>query len=143
MIYPLFAMVVLTAIVLAALFRSRVGAVRQGMVSAKYFRIYQGESEPESSAKPSRHFANLFEAPVLFYVVCLAAMILHFTGPAMLALAWVYVGARVVHAYVHLGSNRLRPRMRAYFFGWGVLLAMWIYLVIGVSFAGSWSWLSP
>jgi hypothetical protein len=142
-IYPLFAMVVLTAIVLATLFRSRVGAVRQGLVSAAYFRIYQGASEPESSAKAARHFSNLFEAPTLFYVVCLAAMITHFTGPAMQALAWLYVGARVVHAYVHLGSNRLRHRMRAYFFSWGVLLAMWIYLVIGVSIGRSWSWLSP
>jgi hypothetical protein len=135
-------MVVLTAIVLVVLFRSRVGAVRQGLVSAKYFRIYQGESEPESCAKPARHFANLFEAPVLFYVVCLAAMVTRFTGPAMQALAWVYVGARVVHAYVHLGNNRLRHRMRAYFFSWGVLLMMWIYLVIGVSFGRSWSWLN-
>jgi hypothetical protein len=117
-------MVVLTAIVLATLFRSRVGAVRQGLVSATYFHIYQGESEPQSSAKAARHFANLFEAPVLYYVVCLAAMITHFIGGAMQVLAWVYVAARVVHAYVHLGTNRLRHRMRAYFFSWGVLLAM-------------------
>jgi hypothetical protein len=136
-IYPLFAMVVLTAVVLATLFRSRVGAVRQGLVSAAYFRIYQGETEPESSAKPSRHFANLFEAPMLFYVVCLAAMITHFTGPAMQVLAWLYVAARVLHTYVHLGSNRLRHRMRAYFFSWGILLAMWVYLVVGVSIAHS------
>jgi len=129
----MFAMVLLTAFVLAILFRSRVGAVRKGLITASYFRIYQGETEPESSAKPGRHFANLFEAPILFYVVCLAAMVTHFTGPAIQVLAWVYVAARVVHAYVHLGSNRLRHRMRAYFFGWGILLAMWIYLVIGVS----------
>jgi hypothetical protein len=133
MIYPMFAMVLLTAFVLATLFRSRVGAVRKGFLSAAYFRIYQGETEPESSAKPARHFVNLFEAPVLFYVVCLAAMITHFTGIAMQVLAWIYVAARVVHAYVHLGGYRLRHRMRAYFFGWGVLLAMWIYLLAGVT----------
>jgi hypothetical protein len=132
-IYPMFAMVVLTALVLATLFRSRVGAVRQGLVSAAYYRIYQGAVEPESSAKPARHFANLFEAPVLFYVVCLAAMIMQFTGAAMQALAWIYVAARIVHAYIHLGGNRLRPRIRAYFFSWGVLLMMWIYLLAGVT----------
>jgi hypothetical protein len=132
-IYPMFAMVLLTASVLATLFRSRVGAVRQGLVSASYFRIYQGDTEPESSAKRARHFTNLFEAPVLFYVVCLAAMITHFTGIAMQILAWIYVAARVVHAYVHLGGNRLRHRMRVYFFSWGVLLAMWLYLIAGVT----------
>jgi hypothetical protein len=132
-IYPMFAMVLLTAFVLATLFRSRVGAVRQGLISLGYFRIYQGAAEPESSAKRARHFINLFEAPVLFYVVCLAAMITQFTGIAMQVLAWVYVAARVVHAYIHLGGNRLRHRMRAYFFGWGVLLGMWLYLIAGVT----------
>jgi hypothetical protein len=116
---------------LNTLFSDSVGAVRQGLVSAAYF--YQGETEPESSAKRARHFINLFEAPVLFYVVCLAAMITHFTGIAMQVLAWIYVAARLVHAYVHLGGNRLRHRMRAYFFSWGVLLAMWLYLIAGVT----------
>lgn len=129
----MFAMVLLTIFVLATLFRSRVGAVRQGLVSAAYFRIYQGEAEPESTAKPARHFTNLFEAPVLFYVACLAAMITHFTGIAMQALAWLYFVARLVHAYVHLGGNRLRNRIRAYFFSWIVLLTMWLYLVTGVT----------
>lgn len=133
MIYPMFAMVVLTALVLATLFRSRVGAVRQGLTSAGYFKIYQGGAEPEASAKAARHFVNLFEAPVLFYVVCLAAMIMHFTGIGMQILAWTYVAARVAHAFVHLGSNRLNQRIRAYFFSWLVLLAMWIYLVAGVT----------
>ena len=133
MIYPMFAMVILTAFVLTTLFHSRVGAVRQGLLSTGYIRIYQGESEPESSAKRARHFTNLFEAPVLFYVVCLAAMITHFTGIAMQLLAWLYVAARVAHAYVHLGQNRLRHRMRVYFFSWGILMAMWIYLIAGIT----------
>jgi hypothetical protein len=133
LIYPMFAMVLLTAVVLVILFRSRVAAVRKGLVSAVYFRIYQGEIEPESTAKPARHFANLFEAPVLFYVVCLAAMITNCTTIAMQVLSWIYVFTRVVHACVHLGANRLRKRIRAYFFSWLVLLAMWIYLMVGVS----------
>ncbi len=133
MIYPLFAMVILTAVVLVTLFRARVAAVRQGQVSLAYFGIYQGGAEPESSAKAARHFANLFETPVLFYVASLAAMITNVVGVAMQALAWVYVAARVAHAYVHLGANRIRHRLRVYFFSCLVLLAMWIYLVAAVT----------
>jgi hypothetical protein len=129
----MFAMVVLTAVVLATLFRSRVGAVRQGLVPVGYFKIYQGAVEPESAAKPARHFVNLFEAPVLFYVGCVAAMSVHFTGLGMQILAWIYVLARVVHSYVHLGSNQLQWRIRVYFFSWSILLAMWVYLVVGIS----------
>ena len=133
LIYPMFAMVLLTATVLVILFRSRVRAVREQKVTTKYFRIYQGEVEPEESAKPARHFTNLFEAPTLFYAACIAAMVTHQTGTAMLALAWAYVAARLAHAYIHLGSNRLRLRIRAYFASWLVLAAMWVWLVVGVA----------
>ncbi len=133
MIYPMFAMVLLTFAVLIKLFRARVRAVREGLVPVTYFRLYQGQAEPEFAAKPARHFANLFETPVLFYVVCLAAMITHFTGMAMQVLAWAYVGARLVHAFVHLGANRIGKRARAYFVSWLILLGMWSYLVAGIS----------
>ncbi len=133
LIYPMFAMVLLTATVLVLLFRSRVQAVRDNRISAQFFRVYQGETEPESTAKPARHFTNLFEAPTLFYVACLAAMVTGQTGITMVVLAWAYVAARVMHAWVHLGGNRIRLRIRAYFAGWLVLLAMWSLLVWGVS----------
>lgn len=133
LIYPMFAMVLLTAAVVVTLFRRRVRAVRENLVTASYFRIYQGEAEPESSAKAARHLANLFEAPVLFYVACLAAMVTGQTGVAVVALAWAYVAARFVHAYVHLGGNRLRHRMRVFGVSWLILLALWIALVAGVA----------
>ena len=133
LIYPMFAMVLLTAAILVTLFRSRVRAVRDKQVTAKYFRLYQGEAEPEASAKASRHFSNLFEAPTLFYVACLAAMVTGQIGTTIVALAWAYVVARLVHAYIHLGSNRLQLRIRAYFASWLVLLSMWVALVLGVS----------
>jgi hypothetical protein len=135
----MFAMVILSFSVLLMLFRGRVQAVRDGRVSLDFFRIYQGSAEPESSAKLARHFANLFEAPILFYVACLAAMITHVTGPAMQILAWLYVAARCVHAYVHLGANRIRYRVRAYFFSWLILLALWITLVAAVALRRSYS----
>jgi hypothetical protein len=133
LIYPMFAMVLLTAMVLVILFRSRVRAVREGKVTTKYFRIYQGETEPAETAKPARHFANLFEAPVLFYAGCLAAMVTHDAGGLIQALAWLYVAARAVHTSIHLGANRLGRRINAYFASWLVLMALWIHVVVHVA----------
>jgi len=48
-------------------------------------------------------------------------------------LAWLYVGLRIAHAWVHTGSNRLGPRVRIYGASWLVLLAMWTILVLGVA----------
>jgi hypothetical protein len=127
------AMALLTAFVLVRLFRSRVAAVRAGQVDAGYFRLYQGEEEPETTRKVSRHFSNLFEAPTLFYAACLAGMVAGIAGPVFLALAWGYVAARAFHAVIHLGGNRLRKRIAAYFVSWIFLAAMWVTLVIAVA----------
>lgn len=130
LVYPMFALVALTATVLVILFRSRVRAVKEGRVTSAFFRIYQGEREPEHAAKASRHFSNLFEAPTLFYAACLTAMITHDASTGLLVLAWLYVLARATHAYVHIGKNRLRHRIRIYFAGWLILVAMWLQIVV-------------
>ncbi len=107
----MFALVLLTMIVLVTLFRRRVRAMREGKVTMGYFGLYQGEGEPEDSAKAARHFSNLFEAPTLFYAGCLAAMVTHDAGITVQVLAWIYVAARVLHAIIHLGSNRIGQRV--------------------------------
>ena len=130
LVYPMFALVALTATVLVILFRSRVRAVKEGQVTSAYFRIYQDGREPEYAAKASRHFSNLFEAPTLFYAAGLTAMITHDASTWLLVLAWLYVVARAIHAYVHVGKNRLRHRIPVYFSGWLVLVAMWLQIVV-------------
>jgi hypothetical protein len=131
--WPMFALVLLTAMVLVRLFRSRVRAVRSGSVTTAYFRAFQGGVEPEASVVLARHFTNLFEAPTLFYVACITAMALHAVSPATVVLAWLYVLARAAHSIVHLGRNRLKYRIRAYFTSWLILLALWIELAVRIA----------
>jgi hypothetical protein len=133
MIYPMAAMVLLTAFVLVRMYRSRVAAIRSGQIDVNYYRLHQGALEPEQVQKVVRHFANLFEAPTLFYVACLAGMVAGVVDTALLAIAWAYVAARYLHAFVHLGLNKLRLRRNIYGIGWLVLLVMWVYLVVKVA----------
>lgn len=134
LVYPMLAMVLLTFAVLIILFRSRVRMVREGLAPVSYFRTFQGSIEqPEFTVKPARHFANLFEAPTLFYAGCLAAMVTGVTGTLVAVLAWLYVAMRYLHAYIHLGGNRVRYRMRAYFASWIFLLALWMTIAVGVA----------
>lgn len=133
LVFPMLAMVLLTFVVLIRLFRSRIRMVREGHAPVSYFRTFQGSQEPEYAAQASRHFANLFEAPVLFYAACLAAMVVGVTDWLVVALAWGYVVTRGVHAWVHMGGNRVRHRLRVYFISWLLLLAMWAYVAITVA----------
>jgi hypothetical protein len=130
LLLPMASMVLLTFVVLVRAFRARVRAVREGKVPVAHYALPAGMQEPDYALKPIRHFANLFEAPVLFYAGCLAAMALQRVEIVTLVLAWAYVAARLMHAAVHLGANRLGPRIRAYFASWLILLAFWINLVI-------------
>lgn len=133
LVYPMAALVLLTFGVAVILFRARIRSVREGHTPVSYFRVLSGSPEPEFLAKPTRHFANLFEVPTLFYAACLAAMVVGATGTPALALAWGYVAARLAHAWVHLGANRVRNRFRIYFFSWILLLSLWGYVCFAVA----------
>ena len=136
LIYPMAAMVLLTIIVLIRMVRGRFAAVRSGTVDARFYKTYQGDNtEPRQAAQNARHFTNLFENPVLFYVACVIAMISGLGGTVMLVLAWLFVATRIVHAVIHLTSNRIPQRIAAYASSWTVLAAMWLWLVYGVATA--------
>ena len=133
LVYPMAAMVLLTAVVMTRMVLGRVAAVKRGDVDARFYKTHQGDTEPRAAAQNTRHFINLFESPVLFYAACLAAMVTGCGGSLFYWLAWAYVACRVIHAFVHLGSNRIPPRMAIYGASWVVLLAMWATLVMGVA----------
>jgi hypothetical protein len=133
LVYPMAAMVLLTIIVLTRMVQGRFAAVKRGDVNARFYKTFQGEEEPRKEAQRTRHFANLFENPVLFYAACITAMVTGQGAGAMLWLAWAYVVCRVVHAIVHMSSNKIPPRMIVYGTSWVVLLAMWTTLVFGVA----------
>ena len=133
LVYPMAAMVSLTAIVLVRMVLGRFAAVRQGEMDARFYKTFQGAEEPREAAQRTRHFVNLFESPVLFYAGCITAMVTGQGSGAILWLAWAFVVFRVIHAVVHLGSNKITPRMLAYGASWIALLAIWGMLVVGVS----------
>lgn len=133
LVYPMAAMVLLTFISLLRLLRARIRAVKTGEADAGFYKTYQEGKEPRAVAQLSRQVANLFESPTLFYAACVTGMLTGQNAMILVALAWVYVVTRLIHAYIHTGSNRLLPRMGSYIFSCLVLLGMWTTLVVGVA----------
>jgi hypothetical protein len=128
LVFPLFAMFLLTSLVLGWMFYTRVRSIKSGAVKINFFKVYDQLGGPPEMLQASRHFSNLFEVPVLFYLVCVLG-ILFAEGSAFLILAWLFVGARVAHTIVHLSSNQVILRMRFYGTSWLILAAMWLQLV--------------
>jgi hypothetical protein len=135
LIYPMFAMVLLTWAVASVLLNARIKAARSGKVTMKYYKALQPGPDDEPShtmINGGRHFVNLFEVPVLFYAACILGVILPMTSQVFLILAWLFVAARVAHAVIHVGSNKVRPRMMSFIVGYSSVNIMWIQILITV-----------
>ena len=77
---------------------------------------------------PNRNYMNLLEAPVLFYVACIVAFVANLVTPGMVALAWGYVGLRLLHSIVHLTYNKVPHRGLVFGASNVVLVVMWVRL---------------
>lgn len=133
LVYPMFTLVVWSFLTVMRLFFARLKSVHAGEVSLDYYKTYQDGAEPSEVVPLSRHFTNLFEAPVLFYAGCLAAISLRHTTETLVMLAWAYVAIRLVHGVIHTGPNLVQARVAAFSASWAALMAFWCALVLGLS----------
>ena len=129
-LYPCFVMFLLVAFVLGRLAYMRLTAVRNKEMNIRFYRTYSEGQEPEDIRAVTRHFINLFEMPVLFYVGVILIYITHQVSYVLVGLAWAYVAIRLVHSAIHLGSNDVNLRFSAYFASGFVLLVMWATLLV-------------
>lgn len=129
-LYPVFAMFALVIGVFLRMAQVRFGAVSRGEMNPAFYKTYQGDEEPEHMRVVTRHFINLFEMPVLFYVVVILTYVSHQTGTWMTVLAWAYVASRYLHTWVHLTSNDVLTRFRVYLGSALVLATLWVSLLV-------------
>ena len=130
---PMLVIVALTFIAFARMAAGRGAAVKAGH-PAEYYKAHLGAPEPEATVVGIRHYANMFELPVLFYPACLTAFALGGVGHWTLIFAWAYVAARLVQSAVHLTSNTVNLRGGAFVIGVLCMLALWVN--IGMTVCG-------
>jgi len=125
MLWPMFALGMLTFVVLVVMFRQRVAEIRSRRISLGAIATSRGMATLEDVA-PADNFRNLFEMPVLFYAVSLTLAVTGARTSWLLGLAWAYVALRVLHSAIQLTHNRVRPRFNAFAASAAVLLAIWV-----------------
>ncbi len=131
-LYPAFAMMALTMFCMVRLGLFRWVAVGRGEIDPRFFRLFRGYEEPEKLATYSRHVVNLFEAPLLFYVIVLTAFVTGQSNNWLTGLAWVYVGLRFFHSYVHLTSNIVLIRFRIFVVSMLTLSTLWVVVLTNI-----------
>lgn len=124
-----FVQVAMTLGLLAWLGRARARSAQQGEVKIADVAL-SSDAWPDRIKQISNAFSNQFELPVLFYVAALLAIVVSKVDVIVVALAWAFVGFRLLHAYIHVTNNRVIRRFQVYVFGFVMLVALWLYLAV-------------
>lgn len=125
---PVVGQVLLTLGVYASLARAKAKALRAGEVDEARRGLHD-DAWPESVLKINNNIRNQFELPVLFYVLVIVLWLLGAAGAFAQLVAWLFFLSRLVHAYIHLGSNYVPYRRKAFMFG-AVMLMILSVLVL-------------
>jgi len=121
--WPVVVQIALTAFIYIRLKNVKVEAVAAGGVDRQKTALHP-DAWPDSVIKVNNNLRNQFEAPVLFYVVTIILFVLGAVNPVTLGLAWLFVLSRLVHAYIHTGSNIVKYRLRVFTLGLVAVLGM-------------------
>jgi hypothetical protein len=125
---PMFVQVGLTFVLLFWMQALRLRAVRAGQVDPQAVRLRE-PNWPPRVMQIANAYHNQLELPMLFYVVVLLALVTETLDVVLLILSWMFVLARLVHAYVHVTSNRLDRRTGVFGIGAIALLLMWVIVI--------------
>jgi hypothetical protein len=129
LIYPLFCQVALTFVLMLWMMRLRYGALTSRQVRLGDIELGQ-PAWPAQTTQASNCFRNLFELPVLFYVLVLLVLTTRINDVVLVVLAWAFVISRVVHAYIHTGRNDVRMRGAVYGIGALLIVVMWVWFIV-------------
>lgn len=133
MLWPLMALIGWTLGVLLLIPYQRFKAAFAGRVTAEDFRFGESERVPPQVRLPNRNLQNLLEVPLLFYVVGILAYVTGQVDAWAVALAWGYVGLRVLHSLVHLTCNRIIARFLAFAASNLLLAVLWARLALALA----------
>jgi hypothetical protein len=113
-------------IVAVTMFRRRVAFYKTNRVHPQQTATSAQMTATMPDSRAPDNFRNLFEMPVMFYVLCLALLATGLTSLPQLVLAWLYVAARYAHSYIHLTSNTVMTRFYAFAASFLLLVCGWV-----------------
>ena len=93
---------------------------------------YQTGTEPAYVIQASRNLTNLFDFPLLFYVVCTLSYLAAIVDDTQLYLAWSFVALRAIHSIIHLSYNVVMHRLGVFLTSVAVLVVLWVRLAMAL-----------
>ena len=136
LLLPVFVQVGLTFFLFFWMARLRTTVLGDGTVKPEDIALRQPRW-PERATQIANCFHNQLELPILFYAVVAFILITSTNSLLFVLLAWIFVLARLVHAYIHTGYNNVWHRGTAIGVAAVALVAMWVIFAIRILVTGA------
>lgn len=117
--------------ILYSMFLKRKKAVVSKEIDYKFFKAYKrAEALPDHLIIAGRHADNQFQVPPIFMITVVLLLTFPVVSTLTVIFAWIFVFSRMLHTYIHLGSNKPLRRAQAYMLGWLAIFAMWVQIMM-------------
>lgn len=128
---PLFVSVALTFALLIWMGYTRVTTISRGETKIRDIALRE-PNWPAHSTQVGNAYHNQFELPVLFYVLAILAVITRQADLLFVAMSWIFVALRLVHAYIMVTTNYVPRRFQIHFVALLVLVLMWAIFALRI-----------
>ena len=129
--FPLLAHVFLVFFLFIKLGAVKSAAVKAGLVDRSKAAL-DNSAWPESVLKVSNNINNQFQIPMLFYALSFTLFLTQSVNTFVLLLMTLFVITRYVHSYIHITSNYVPHRFKAFVLGTLLLLVVTTWQLISL-----------
>ena len=115
--------ILLTITVYVSLGFAKAKAIKLNQVNLDRRGMHE-DAWPESVQKINNNIRSQFEVPILFYIMVFMLWELNAVDIYVQTVAWGFVFSRMIHSYIHTGSNYVPLRRRFFFVGIACIFAL-------------------
>lgn len=131
LIPPVLALIAWTFVMWVWLYATRIPAVRAARIDlVAVSRTGAKLDVPPEVSRVADNYNHLHEQPTLFYALALTAQVANAVDGISTALAWTYVGLRVIHSFVQATRNVIIVRFYVFAAASLVLLLLLLRTIV-------------
>ena len=131
---PVFTQVALMFALLTWMGYLRTSSVRRGEVKIRDIALGERNWQKHTQ-QVANAYHNQLELPVLFYVLVVLALFTRQADLLFVAMSWIFVALRLLHAYIMVTTNYVPRRAQVHFVGFAVLVLMWLIFAVRILLA--------
>ncbi len=125
-VFPIIAMICLTAIVLGVAVANRVVEIYKRRISLQSLARASDTAKVLQNTQAIDNFNNLMQLPILFYLLCLALMQMGDGASIFFVVGtWLYTILRMLHSVIQITYNRVLHRFYVWATSTLVLFTLW------------------